>query len=319
VNRGADPLAQYLDRLCELLPAAEVVRARREVESLVLDRADALRAADPALSEDDARRRALEALGPEATLAERLVAKPFTIPLATRRLFGRVLAVLFAGHLVLAIVLAAAGSGPGAVPALLGPLPTGSVLATGLGILAIFLVDLGALALLFWLVGRGGLPARLLAAGASPPWSRRDAWLGLVLVGLVAVILNRFLDSVFAVREGSELVPILSADVKAVLPWGNVALALFGLRCVLVLLRAREGVARLVDAAACFATAAVLVLAVTRSQVVEMPTKQLGKPAAGVLADLVERVLLFVGLAAALYAVARGVRQAARALRRWAA
>jgi len=316
---GYTSLDEYLDALVDLLPREHARRARRDVESMVLDRVDAERAADPGLADDAALGRALAALGPPESLAEDLVASPLTIPLATRRLFARTLAVLFAGHLLLSVVLTVAGGEATNAPTLLGPLPTSPAVATGLAILSLFLMDAGALLVLFWLGSHAAPARRLLRAPLPPRFTKKDAWQSLVLVLLVGLILMFFVDSIFAVRRPSGTVGFLAGELKDALPWGLIPLALFAVRAVLVLAGARETLTLLLDGLACVATAAVLAYAVTRSHLVELGGTGLPGETALVLTGLMERVLLFVGMAAALYSLGRGVTRLARARRRLAA
>jgi hypothetical protein len=314
-----DHLDSYLETLVDLLPPEHAQRARRDVESMVLDRVDAERASDPALDEDAALQRALAALGPPESLAEDLVASPLTIPLATRRLFVRTLAVVFAGHLLLSVVLTVAGGRTTTAPTLLGPLPTSPAVATGIAILSIFLMDAGALLVLFWCASHAAPARRLLRAPLPPRFTKKDAWQSLLLGALIAVILLFFVDSIFAVSRPSGTVGFLADELKAALPYGLVPLTLFALRAVLVLVGGREALALLLDGLACLATAAVLAYVVTRGRLVELGGTGLPPETALVLTGLMERVLLFVGMAAALYSLGRGLTRLARARRRFAA
>jgi hypothetical protein len=298
----------YLDRLRDLLPYRDGARILTEVEGLLEDRIEAERDAH---GEREAERRALEALGPPESLAEGLTA-PVRLDLATRRAFARLLAVTFAAHLVLSVVLTVAGGGR-AIPGLLGPLPLEPLAAVFSGVLSLFLVDTGAVFLLFVLLGRwkgsAAMPALRLRETVRP----RDAALGLVLLGLLGLILHPFRDAIFAVRTPRGMVPFLAPDLVALVPGATAVLGLFVLRQVLVLRAGGDSPgAVIVDAVACLVFAALLVLAATRAELVRLPSDALGEAAAHALSDLATRVLLFVFVVAALMLAVRFVQRLMR-------
>ncbi|MHC5011795.1 MAG: hypothetical protein ACYTG6_12765, partial [Planctomycetota bacterium] len=112
----------YMDRLRDLLPYRDGARILEEVEGLLHDRIEVERH-EHGVTMDEAERRALDALGTPESLAYQLVASPVEVDLATRRGFVRLLAVTFAAHLVLSIVLTVAGGAGPTIPGLLAPLP----------------------------------------------------------------------------------------------------------------------------------------------------------------------------------------------------
>ncbi|MFV1958983.1 MAG: permease prefix domain 1-containing protein [Planctomycetota bacterium] len=310
--------SEYLERLRDLLPYRESRRILEEVDGLLQDRMDAEKAQD-GISPEDAERRAIAALGPAETLAEQLVQPAIRVDLGTRRTFSRMLAVTFATHLLLSIVLTVAGTSGPAIPGLLAPLPTGPLAATLSAVLSVLLMDTGGLFLLFALLGKGKAPALLPALHLRPSWSRRDAALALVLLGLMALILHPFRDQIFAVRDGDHLVGILAPDLIALLPFVDVALVLLAVRQVVILKAGGEHVlAIVVDALASLALAAVLVVAATRPELVVFPRGSVGQRTAQVLSDLTTRVLMLVFLGAALFLTVRFVKRLLR-VRQWAA
>jgi hypothetical protein len=316
VSGAGTPRQQYLDRLTDLLPAREAARVREDVEALILERAAEEQAANPDVSEAEAERRALEALGTVEHLADELVSDPLTIPLATRRLFVRVLAVLFACHLLLSIVLTVAGSEAAAIPGLLGPLPKGPAAAVFLSVVTLFLIDTGLLLVLFVALGTGRSQRALRSIYVHDEWTHKGAIEGLVLLSLLAVILNLFLQTVFAVKHGDTVESFLSRDLLGIVPLANVVLGLFAVRHVLTLVgRGRGILAAGADALACLTGVAALIAAATQSELVEMPASRLGQEAADVLDDLLERALLIVIVVSALLLTVRFVRQAIRAWR----
>ena len=310
------PLEDYLARLEDLLPPAEAARALPEIEGMILDRADAEREADPTIDDAEAQRRALTRWDDPETIVESLVRAPLTIDTATRRSFLRTWAAVFVGHLVLSVVLTLAGSKGEVVPGLLGPLPTDSFLATAAGVLALLLLDTGAVFLLFLFLGKGRARARLPHLDLQTRWSRRDALKGLVLVGLLGVIFNGFLDTIFAIRTGDELVPILSPDVTALVPLVNIVLALFAVRFLLTLAgRGGQPEAAAADALGSLGAAVVLMLAATRSDIVRVPEKTLGPGVSDAFGSALERVLLLIFVVGALFLALRFVKQGLRTIR----
>jgi len=312
VNAGARE--DYLDRLEDLLPAKEAARVHDDVNAMIDDRIEAVLARDPDLTEQAAEQQALAALGSPERLADDLVSSPLTIPLATRRGFVRLLAAVFGGHLLLSIALTVAGARGPAIYSLLGPLPKEGFVDVALSIASIFLLDAGALLMLFVAVGTAR-PGKLLPAlPAHRVWTRRGAIEGLVLLGLLALIFNCFLDNIFAVKNGETYRPFLAPDLKAIVRFVNVPLAFFALRHVLTLAgRARSAASTAADALGSLAASAVLILAATRGKLVSMPAgSRLGREAAEVLDGLIERVFLLVFVVAAIWLVARFVQQAIR-------
>jgi hypothetical protein len=299
---------QYLDRLRDLLPARESRRVVEEIDAMILDRVES--AEQDGTSPTEAERRAIAALGSPEALADRIVGTPVTIDLATRRSFVRWLFVVFAGHLLLSVVLTAAGAEGSVVPRLLGPLPTESWMAFVGGVLSVFLIDVGALFAVFALrVGRRTMAA-LPFGSLRPSWEPRDSVLSLVVLGVAAAVFNPPVrDVVFAIRHQGASTPILSADLVALVPWVNVILGLAALRNVLTLARRRVGpLAVGVDAFATLGTVALLVVAVARPDYVRLPPTVDAETAA-ILADLATRGLLLVFVLAAFFLSIRLVRR----------
>ena len=305
---------EYLQRLEELLPPKEAARVCEDVEALIEDRIEEELRRHPDLDIGAAERAALEALGPPEALADDLVSSPLTISLATRRTFVRVLAAVFACHLLLSVALTFAGATWDSIPGILAPLPLEPFASVFLGVVTIFLIDTGALLLLYVAVGRAA-PERLRPLVPLPgPVTRRGAVEGLVLLGLIALLVNVFLDSVFSVRQGDEMRPFLAPDLKDVVPYANVVFGFVALRHIAVLVDSRHSLfAVAADALGCLTGSALLVLAATQGKLVSMPASaKLGREAAQVLDNLIERVFLVVLLIAALLLVIRFVRQAIR-------
>ena len=150
----------YLEQLRDRLPYRDGPRILEEVDGLIEDRIEAEREQGVG-SDGEAERRALEAMGPPERLASELIASSISVDLGTRRPFTRMLAATFATHLLLSIVLTVAGASQPAIPGLLGPLPREPLGAMFAGVVSIFLLDTGALFLLFALLGRGKAPPQL--------------------------------------------------------------------------------------------------------------------------------------------------------------
>ena len=312
MNTATTSRADFIEQLRELLPSREARRIIEDVDGLLQDRMEAEqneRGATP----EEAERIAVEALGTPEALARELISAPLVIDFATRRLFVRLLAVTFAVHLLLVIILTAAGGTGPALSGLLGPLSTGSLGSIFTGVLSIALIDTGALFLIFALIGRGKAPSGLPALRLRTATSRRDAALGLVLLVLIALILHPFRNEVFALRSGDKLVGFLAPDLVAVLPVFDVALVLFAIRQIVILVGWGEhplGV--LADAFASLALAVGLVLAATRPDTIRFPDGALAPATAKTLEDLVTRVFLLVFIGAALFLVVRFVKRLLR-------
>ena len=315
MNESAPPPStartEYLERLTALLPTREVRRVRREVEAMILDRAEALQEREPDLTWDDAEARAIKALGPADSLAEELQSSPLHIDLSTRRSFVRTLWIVFGGHLVLSIVLTAAGAEGAAIPGLLAPLPSNPLASTLLSVLAIFLIDLGAVFLLFMVLYQRRGSRSFRQVDVLPRWTRRDAIEGLVMIALLAVIVNVFATKIFAVKESGVLRTFLSQDVIDWIPYLNVALVLFALRMLFTLID-KMWLAMLFDILGCAAAATWMVVAATRAELVQLPEGKLGQNAAVVLDGLFTRVFLLLLIVGALGLTARAIRMLLR-------
>ena len=303
--------SDYIERLRDLLPYRDGAPILAEVDGLLRDRMEAETAQGASAREAEAR--AVRALGPAEELAEALVAPAVRVDLATRRTFSRMLAVIFAVHLLLAIVLTVAGSAHAGIPGLLGPLPTGSLAALFSSVLSVFLIDLGALFLVFALLGRGKAPRMLPAMRLQAQVTRRDSALGLVLLGLLALIFHPFRDAVFAVHTADGMRPLLAPDVVALLPVLDAVLGLFALRLLVTLVAGGEHVAAVaIDALASLGLAVLLVLVATRTELIALPKDALGRQAAELFTHLTTRVLMLVCLAAALFLTVRFVKRGIR-------
>ena len=302
----------YIERLRDLLPYRDSARILEEVDGLLQDSMEA--ETESGASPNEAEARAVQALVPAEHLAEQLLAPAVRVDLATRRTSSRMLAVTFAVHLLLAIVLTVAGTGDAGIPSLLGPLPTSSLAAVFGGVLSIFFMDAGALFLLFALLGRGKAPSMIPTLKLHAPTNKRDSVFGLVLVALLALVFHVFRDAIFALQTPEGLVPILAPAVIELLPLLDLVLVLVAARLMLNLAPGREHVAGVaLDALASLALAVFLVLVATRSELVVIPESTLGRQSATTFGGLLTRVLMLVSLAAALFLTVRFVKRVIRA------
>jgi hypothetical protein len=312
-------VAEYLERLRDVLPARSAASVLTEVSALIEDRVELEGGTDAGGAVD----RALAALGPPERLAAALTGETASGELARRVAYGRLVPLVFAAHLVLALVLTVVGAGTAFVPGIVGALPTDSPVATGFGVLGIFFIDVGLVAVVLALLGRDRVPSLLHRLRLEMPGTRRDAALSLVLLALVALLVNlpSFRDALFALGTGADRAPILAPEVLALVPFLDVALGLFALRSVLLLRAGGERVASLaVDAAASLAAAGVAVLVMTRAELVRIPSGAgLTEAQARTFADLLLRVGFVVCLVGAVLLVARAVRRLLRIRELWSA
>lgn len=306
------PREDYLQRLEDLLPTTEMTRIREDVDAIIQDHAAGVQEAEAGLSAADAERRAVAALGSPERLAEELgIATAVSIPHTVRRAFVRALAVFFAGHLLLSIVLTVAGAESPAIAGLLTPLPKGPFLAVLLSVVTIFLIDAGAMLVVFSAMGARRSVASFPHHGVRDLWTRKEAWQGLFLLALFAVVFNFLLDRVFSIQQGGEWTPFLSTSLKQIVPYLNVVLLLLAARNVLALRGHAGSPAGIVlDALAALTGCVLLTVAALSDGLVDIPTSSLGADAAGVLDSLIERVFLLVFIVTALMLLARFVRQA---------
>ena len=202
---------------------------------MIDDRVAAILEETPDLEPNDAEQQAVGSLGSVERLAEELGGAPLTISLAVRRTFVRALAALFAGHLLLSIVLTVAGSETPVIAGILAPLPTGPFMSVLMAVITIFLIDTGALLVLFVAVGSRTTVPSFPGLDLQNRWTRKDAIQGLLLVILLAVIFNFLLDSIFSIKQGKEWVPFLAPEAKALVPYINVVLGFLALRHILTL------------------------------------------------------------------------------------
>ncbi len=306
-------VADYLERLRDVLPSHEAKGVLAEVSALISDRleADGGPAASP-----EAARRALAALGTPESLATSLVGGGTTIDLASRRAFTRMLAVVFAAHLLLAIVLTVIARDATLVPGLVSALPREGWLGVLLGVASIFLVDVGLLVVLFALFGRNRSSEILQRLKLRMPVRRRDAIASLVLLGLVAIIANvpSFRDGLFSIGGDAGRVPILAPEVVSLLPAADAVLLLFALRFVLQIAAGGERIASVAaDGLASLAGAAFCVLLMTRTQLVRLPASAgLSEAQARLFSDLILRVVMVVGFVASLLLVTRFAKRCLR-------
>jgi hypothetical protein len=309
----ASQVADYLDRLRDMLPPREVRGVLAEVTALIEDRLESESEGPPT---PEGTRAALRALGSPEALAASLAGDGSTIDLATRRAFTRMLAVVFAGHLLLAIILTVIGRGSTLVPGLVTALPREGLLATLCGVAGVFLSDVGLLGVVFALFGRRRAPEILLRLPLRMPVRRRDTLASLVLLVLVALLVNlpAFRDALFAVGGDAGRTPILAPDVLELIPVVDAVLFLFALRFVLQLASGTERVASVAaDGLASLAGAVFCVLLMTRNELVQLPvTEGLGQHAVTLFAGLISRVVLVVSFVTSLLLVTRFVKRCLR-------
>ena len=295
------PMRAYLHALEDLLPPGDVARVLPEVEAMILDRIDAERVSHPEADQRVLETAALSGWKSPEQLCEELASAPLTVDWATRRAFFRNWLVLFGAHLVISIVLTAASSTTSPVPGLLGPLPSSPWTATVLSLLAILLMDGGAILVLFLLTHGRRTALKLPRVALGSKWTRRGAIEGLILIALLAIIVNVLRDSIFAMRTGDRLDSFLSPAVAGGLPYINAVLGLFALRHVLTLWRGGDDlVPHAVEAVACVSAFILIVLAATHSDLIDFPRGSMGLEMATVLNNVVERVFRVVLIIGAL-------------------
>jgi hypothetical protein len=306
-------VADYLDRLRDVLPSRAANGVLAEVTALIEDRMESEAQGAPT---PEVAHTALQALGSPEALASSLVGGGTTIDLATRRAFTRMLAVVFGGHLLLSVILTVIGGGSTLVPGLVSALPREGLLATVCGIGGVFLLDVGLLGVVFALFGRRRSPEILHRLQLRMPVRRRDAMASLVLLALVAVIANvpTFRDALFSVGGDAGRTPILAPDLVDLIPAADAVFFLFALRFAVQLTSGTEravGVAA--DGLASLGGAVFCVLLMTRNQLVQLPTSVgLSEGAATLFSNLISRVVLVVSFVASLMMMTRFVKRCLR-------
>ncbi len=307
------PVTVWLDRLREALPPARADEVTAEVEALVDERLaqEGGAAPDPAAVE-----RALSSLGSPEALAQAIADDAVSVPGATRRAFFRALPVLFGGHLLLSAVLTAVSTSATLLPGLVSSLPMSSVIATALGVVGIFLFDVGLLVVAFAVLGRERSHWLLLKLRAPVAGSKRDGVLALVLLSLVAAIANvpYLRDGVFSLHSPAGRLGILAPEAVALIPVVDAVLGLFALRALLRLAQGDERVSGLVvDGLAALSGSILSVLVLTRDELVLIPTSaSLSAAQATLFADVIYRIVLVIAFVSAVLLLARFVRRALR-------
>lgn len=309
----APRVAAYLERLRDVLPHDRAAAVTTDVASLIEDRIDA---EGPGVDRAAAVERALSALGPPEALAAALAGEATSGDAVTRRAFGRLVPILFAAHLLVAVVLAVAGAGTTLVPGIVAALPTSSPLATAFGVLGILFADIGFATVLVLLLGRERAPALLHRLRLEMPGTRREALLSLVFLALLAAILDvpAVRDRLFALGVGEARSSLLGEDALGLLPAANVVLGLFALRHAALLVSGTERVGTVaLDAAASLAAAGFSVLVMTHDALIRVPESAgLSAEQARTLSELLVRTLFVVALVAGVLLVARFVRRVLR-------
>lgn len=306
-------VAEYLERLRDMLPARDARGVLAEVTALIEDRLESECAGTPT---PEGARTALRALGSPEALASSLVGGATTIDLATRRAFTRMLAVVFAGHLLLEIILTVIGRDSTLVPGLVSALPREGLFATLCGVVGVFFLDVGFLGVVFVFFGRRRSPEILHRLHLRMPVRRRDALASLVLLGLVALLINvsAVRDALFSVGGDAGRSPILAPDLLDLIPAADAVLMLFAVRFGLQLISGGERVGSLVaDGLASLGGAGFCVLLMTRNQLVQLPaTAGLSESATILFSGLISRVVLIVSFVASLLLVTRFVKRGLR-------
>ncbi len=308
-------VAEYLERLRDVLPAREAPSVLAEVTALIEDRLES-QATEGKPATPESAHAALAALGSPEALASSLVGGGTTIDLATRRAFTRMLAVVFGGHLLLSIILTVIGRGSTLIPGLVSALPREGLLATLSGVAGVFLLDAGLLGVVFALFGRRRSPEILHRLQLKMPVRRRDAVASLVLLALVVLLVNvpKFRDALFSVGGDTARTPILAPDLLDLIPAADAVFFLFGLRFALQLASGTERIDSVAaDGLASLAGAGFCVLLMTRHQLVELPaTEGLSEGAAALFSGLISRVVLIVSFVASLLLMTRFVKRCLR-------
>lgn len=302
----------YLARLRAVVPPRQAEAVLREVAALIDERIEQEGGREAPGAVD----RALAALGPAEALAAAIAGEREAGDFAERTAFRRLVPLVFGVHLLLAVVLTLAGAGTAFVPGIVGALPTDAPLSTGLGVLGIFLTDVGLVAVVVGLLGRDRVPTLLAQLRLELPGTRRDAALSLVLIVLVALLVNvpSFRDALFALGTGDARAPLLAPDLLALVPVLDAALLLLAVRNVLLLRAGGERPASVaVDALASLVLAGLCVLVMTRDELVRVPVGAgLSAEGARALADLLLRVAFVASLIAAVLLMSRAVRRGLR-------
>lgn len=309
---GESPvLREYLARVRAQLPVRMAPDVLRELETSILDRADAIALAEDCDPDDAVIARALAEVGEPDAVAAGYVPPRHVIEPASYRAFVVTIASLLGIHLVLLAVATSLGRAIQAGPVAITPVGSGT-LSFGGAILHALVMDIGLATIAFW-----GLPRVRNAAGLVPSSFRVDAapraaGSRALLAALVAVVLGFFRDDVFVLVSDGTYWPLITPWFGAVMPLILALLVGAVVSDIFYLVRGETRATLAVDALHGAATVAVMVHLARGEPLMHVPAADafdvFRAPLDAFLDRLGTLIVVFLAVVAAVKTVRRLVR-----------
>lgn len=308
-------LSDYLGRLRSQLPVQGGADIRRELESSILDRADAIAAARGAPRADaDIVREAMREMGDPEDIAASYAPRGHVVAPEHRRAFLVWTTMLFAVHLVLVGVATAAERALHAGPFAIAPIGPHGLLSVAAATLHAAFLDIGLMVVLFALaprVRRFVNPSKLSFGVDAAPRSAGGRALLSVLTGCVLAF---FRDQLFVVMDGPDAHPLFTPWFGAVLPMILAVLAFAVVVDALYLFLGETRATLALDALHGLVTLTVMVHLARGEPLFQVPAAaafdSFRAPINGFLGELGTLVLLALAGVAAVKTVRRLVRAA---------
>ncbi|MCG3135873.1 MAG: hypothetical protein HMLKMBBP_03649 [Planctomycetes bacterium] len=297
------------------LPVGAAPDILRELESSILDRADAIAARDAASSGDEAVRRALSELGEPERVAGAYTSERHIVAPESYRAFVVTFALLVAVHLSLIGIASTMDRTLLAGPVEVSPVGTGGFADLASAAMHAVLLDLGITVLVYWSAPLVRGMARFVPASFRVDAAPRAAGSRAVLSLLVAVVLACFRDRLFVIADGEHAWPLATEWASGMMPLVISLLAGAVVTDLLYVVRGETRATVAIDAFHGAATLAAMVHLAGGEALLAVPAaatslRDVREPVNGFLADLGTLIVCFVAMIAAVKTVRRLVRVA---------
>lgn len=308
---GSPALRDYLGRVRAHLPVRSAPDILRELETSILDRADAIALAEDRDADDTVIERVLHEIGEPDRVAAGYAPRRSVIEPESYRAYVVTIALALGIHLVLLAVATTLGNRVQAGPVSIAPVGEGFFAFAG-AVLAALVMDVGLATIVFWMLPRARSVARLLPRSFRVDAAPRAAGSRAVLSLLVGIVLAFFRDDIFVLVNAGRSWPLLTPWFAGVLP---LILGLLAFAVVADLLYLAFGETRATlatDALHGAATVAVMVHLARGDPLMHVPALEvfdtLRDPLDGFLSRLGTLVVVFLAAVAAVKTVRRLVR-----------